>query len=66
MHLSNEQLSLLEELNSEEEKTQLRESFVMANRRRSIALVSLPITEDIGDVSTIGFVQDIRMDIESF
>lgn len=65
MLLSNEQLSLIEELNSEEEKTQLRESLVMANRRRSIALVSLPITEDIGDVSTIGFVQDIRVDIES-
>lgn len=65
MSLSDKQLFLLEELNSEEEKMQLRESFMMANRRRSIALASLPITEDIGDVSTIGFVQDIHMDIES-
>lgn len=65
MVLTKEQEDLLLLLNTDEEKEEATRRFVLANRRRMINDVSVPITKDIGDVSTIGFVQDIRVGIES-
>lgn len=65
MFLTKEQEDLLLLLATDEEKEEATRRFELANRRRVINSVSVPITKDISDVSTIGFVQDIRVGIES-